>query len=381
MTQLLPILAGSLFWTVATQGSTYGKYGIQKRQPLPNQIVFAMLILSLALPGMLRKTYNDTLIYIRNFAYGNDLSQLLSGGSLHLLQNPGFAVYSALVRTFTDDYTIFFMFPAFFVQYSYMRFIRRHCPNFLMGVILYFCLGTYTFSLAAMKQTIATAILLYAVDFLIEGKNKKFYLTVFLAFLFHTYAICFLILPFFTSTPWTLRTFALLVGILFFMRNFEAVIESFLEIANESGKNVSGSEIIGTASINPLRVAVYAVTPLFALIFRRYQFSGAEDREHNVLVNMSIISVSIMSVGLVSAANMFARMAQYFEFGMICSLPWMIGKTFETQSARLMNLLAVACFAIYFIYTNVFWMPFDEIFVRYTVLEYLEHILQSVVFG
>ena len=381
MTKLLPILVGSLFWAVATQGSTYGKYGIQKRQPTVNQVVFAMLILSLALPSMLRTSYNDTFAYRRNFVYGETLPELLSNGTLHLLQNPAFAVYSALIRTFTDDTTIFFMFPAFFVQYSYMRFIRRHCPDFLMGIILYFCLGTYTFSLAAMKQAIATAILLYGVDFLIEGKTTRFYLAVFLAFLFHTYALCFLILPFFTSTPWTLRTFALLGGILFFMRNFESVINSFLEIANDSGKNVSGSEIIGTDSINPLRVAVYAVTPLFALVFRRYLFWGSADREHNILVNMSIISVSIMSVGLVSAANMFARMAQYFEFGMICSLPWIIRKTFDTQSARLVNLLAVSCFAVYFIYTNVYWMPFDDAYSRYTVMEYIKIVLRNLMFN
>lgn len=377
MIKMLPMLLGGLFWTLMTQWSTYGSYRIEKRQSDGNRIAFMMLVISLALPIGLRRTYNDTGAYLRNFLYGDTLQTLFSSGSLHLLRNPAFQLYSAVIRSFTSNYLIFFMVSAFFVQYSNLRFIRRHCDNFLLGVILYFCLGTYVFSIAAMKQVMAMAVLLYGVDYLIERRYVKFYLMVFLAMLFHTYALIFVILPLFTNKPWTLRTFGLLGVILFFMSNFESVIGSFLEIANDSGKHVSGSEILDTASINPIRVAVYAVTPLFALVFRRYLFYGPEDREHNILINMSIISVSIISVGLVSAANMFSRMAQYFEFGIICGLPWMMKKPFEEQSLRLVNLIAIACFSAYFYYAQMIWMPFDDHFGRYTVMEFVQSLLQG----
>lgn len=380
LTKLLPILIGAFFWAWLTQASTHGRYGIHRQSPI-NYIPFFMLVLTLALPITLRRTYNDTGTYIRSFLYADTLTQLFASNTLHLLRNPAFEIYRAFMRGITDNYMIFFLFPAFFVQYTYMRFIRRHCPNFLVGVALYFFLGTYCFSIAAMKQTLAMAILLYAVDYLIERKYKRFFLTVFIAFLFHTYAIVFLILPAFTVKPWTPRSFLLLLAVYFFMNNFESVITSFLEIANESGKNVSGEEILGTASINPLRVAVYAVTPLLALVFRRYLFASNLDREHNILINMSFLCVAIMSLGLVSAANMFARMGQYFEFGVICALPWMLRKPFEEQSSRLISLLAMVCFAVYFYYANVIWMPFDDHFGRYTVMEFFQNILQEIAFG
>lgn len=380
MTQLLPILIGALFWAWMTEASTRGKYGIHP-QTAANHIPYFMLILTLALPVVLRTRYNDTHAYISNFYRAGTLIELINSGSLHLMRNPLFAIYSSIVRSFTDSTIIFFLFPAVFVQYSYVRFIRRHCPHFMFGIALYIFLGTYTFSLAAMKQVFAMAVLLYAVDFLIERKYTKFYLTVFLAFLFHTYALVFLILPVFTTKPWTARSFVFLLAIFFVMGNFESVITSFLDIANESGKSVSGSEILGTASINPLRVAVYAVTPLCALVFRRYLFTSSRDREHNLLVNMSFICVAIMSIGLVSAANMFARMGQYFEFGLICSLPWILSKPFERMSSYLINLIALVCFAFYFVYANVFWMPFDDAYSRYTLIGALESLLQSLAFG
>ena len=381
MFELLPTLLGGLFCALLTEKSTYGNYRIQKRQPLANRIAFAMLVAFLAYPIALRTAYNDTFNYMRGFAKAKNLSELLGSGSLHLLKNPAFQIYESLIRTFTDNSSIYFLFPAVFVQYSYARFIRRHCPSFFVGMILYFCLGTYTFSMAAMKQVIAMAILLYAVDDLIDRKNKQFYLKVFLAFLFHTYAIVVLILAFFTNKPWTMRTFALLGAVLFVIFNFETVILSFLEIANESGKSVDGSELLGTASINPIRVAVYAVGPLFALVFRRRLFSRQEDREHNILINMSIICVSIMSVGLVSAANMCARLAQYFEFGMICSLPWMVKKPFDKASAKFVTFMMIVCFTGFFLYANLLWTPFDDNFSRLTLMEFVKALMDGMMFG
>lgn len=372
MTKLLPIIIGAFIWAWLTERTTVGQYGVNKKQSGQNRFFFFMLILTLALPIMLRRTYNDTGSYINGFLSAPTLSELLAEGSLHLLRNPLFRVYESLIKTFTDNYMIYFMFPAFFVQYSYMRFIRKHSHSLVLGVAIFLFLGAYTFAIAAMKQTMAMAILLYAVDALIERKQTKFFLLVFLAFLFHTYAISFLILPLFTTKPWTLRTFVLLFAVYIIMRNFDSVIGSFLDFANESGKNVAEEEVIGTAGINPIRVAVYAVTPLFALVFRRYMFTGQEDRAHNILVNMSILTVAIMSIGLINAANMFARMAQYFEFGLICSLPWMVKTVFNKYSAQVVMVLAIGCFLGYFCYANMVQIYFDNHFGRYTVMEFLQ---------
>lgn len=380
MTKILPIIIGAFFWAWMTEVSTRGKYGIHK-QSAANAIPFFMLVLTLALPVTLRRSFNDTNAYIRGFLQADPIDIFLQTGQMRLLSNPLFYLYESLVRTFTDNHTIFFLFPAFFVQYSFVRFIRRHSPSFVMGVGLYLFLGTYVFSLAAMKQTIAMAILLYAVDALIERKNIRFYLLVFLAFMFHTYALMFLILPMFTVKPWSPRAFLILLAALLVMRNFNSVFSAFVDFANESGKYVSSEEIIGTAGINPIRVAVYAVPSVFALVFRRYVFNEALDREHNILVNMAFLTVTIMSVGLVNAANMFGRMGQYFEFGLICSLPWMLTKPFDEYSTRLVFLLAIGCFAGYFCYSNLVQINFDYSYYRYTVLEFFEIVRQDLLFS
>lgn len=380
MTQIIPFVIGALFWAWMTEASTRGKYGLHTQSAV-NYIPFFMLVLTLALPAVLRTRYNDTVAYIRGFYNALPIQTAFQQeGYLHILQNPLFRIYESLIHTFTDNHTVFFLFPAFFVQYSYVRFIRRHSPSLFMGIGLYIFLGSYVFSLAAMKQTIAMAILLFAVDALIARKNVRFYLLVFVAFLVHTYALVFLILPLFTVKPWSPRSLLVLLGAIYVMRNFNTVLEGFMEFANESGKNVSSDEIIGVAGINPIRVAVYSIPPLFALVFRRYLFADGTDREHNIIVNMSFITLSIMSIGLVNAANMFGRMGQYFEFGVICGLPWMLTKPFDKQSERLVSLIAILCFAGYFCYANLIQINFDANYSRITVLEFLERILQELIF-
>ena len=380
MKTLLPILLLSILFAWLTERTTEGTFGKGNRQSGTNKFLFLALLTTLVLPVGLRQEYNDTLAYINHFNNSPTLKGLLNSGGLELLGNPAFEIYTAIIRSFTDNYHIYLMLPAVFVQYSFVTTIRRYSSSFTLGIGIYICLGTYLFSMAALKQTIAMAILLFAVDALIARKNVRFYLLVFVAFLVHTYALVFLILPLFTVKPWSPRSLLVLLGAIYVMRNFNTVLEGFMEFANESGKNVSSDEIIGVAGINPIRVAVYSIPPLFALVFRRYLFADGTDREHNIIVNMSFITLSIMSIGLVNAANMFGRMGQYFEFGVICGLPWMLTKPFDKQSERLVSLIAILCFAGYFCYANLIQINFDANYSRITVLEFLERILQELIF-
>lgn len=372
MQTLLPIFVCSLLLAYLTERTTVGEYGDGQRQSRQNKLFAFLLMLVLALPVGLRYMYNDTGAYIAGFRSSVTITELFRSDELHLLQNPAFEIYNSLVRTFTDNYHIFFLIPAFFVQYSYIRFIRRYSPSFVLGIGLYILLGTYVFSIAAMKQTIAMAILLFAIPHLLKKQYVLYFLLVFAAFLFHAYAIAFAVLPLFAGKPWTFRTFLLIGLALWVMNNFETAIGAFLDYAGEQGKNIAEYEVFDNASINGLRIAVYAVGPAMSLLVRPYLFRSEEEKAYQLLVHMSIISVAVMSLGTVSGANMFGRMAQYFEFGMICSLPWMIQKAFRPKSARIVTAVAACCFFAYFFYAYQINIVFDDHYRAVTVFQFLQ---------
>lgn len=370
MKTLLPIFLLSLFFAYMTERTTSGQY-MKDRQSFSNKLFYFLLLLTLTLPVGLRRIYNDTGAYIDNFLNSESLSELLASGNLHILANPAFNIYCSVMRDLTDNYHIFLMLPAILVQYAFVSTIRRYSANFTQGIGLYFCLGSYVLTMAAMKQTIATAIVLLALPSLMDGKTWKYCLLVFLAFLFHTYSIAFLILPLFTDKPWNLRTLLFLAGILIVINNFESVINSFLEYANESGKSVAEYEVFDNAQINLFRVMVYAVVPLMALLLYPYLFRGSYPKHYNVLINMSIISCAVMSLGTINGANMFGRMGNYFEVGIICSAGWIVKRAFESRSARYIGYIATGCFLFYFYYAYAVALDFDAEYRAVSVLDFL----------
>lgn len=375
MKTLVPILILSLLFAYLTEKTTTGEYGRGIRQSHQNKLFFIILVILLTMPVGLRRIYNDTGMYISHFQDSMTLAQLLTSGELHILNNPLFNIYTAFMRSLTDNYHIYFMISALFVQYTYVSFIRKYSSSFTLGIGLYVCLGTYVFSFAAMKQTIAMAFLMLAIPKLLDKKYLQYFLLVIVAFLFHSYAIAFAVLPLFIVKPWSIRTFILLGIVFVTMLNFEPVIGSFLEYVNESGKMLSEYEVFDNAQVNIFRVAVYGVVPLMSLVLKPYLFKDNNDRKYNLMIHMSIISFAFMLLGTINGANMFGRMANYFEFGIICSISWTINKAFEKSSARAITVVAAFCFLIYFYYAYKIAMDFDAEYRAISLWEFIQSLL------
>jgi hypothetical protein len=194
----------------------------------------------------------------------------------------------------------------------------------------------------------------------LEAKHYvRYYLLVFLAMLFHTYALFYVALPLFSNKPWKPFTYIFVFLVVVLMMNFEEAIQSFMEQANELGKEIDDGEVLHEHTINLFRLAVYAVPPLISFIFQRRIFHNSKTM-HHILVHMSIISLAFMVMGTQSGANMFARMAHYFEIGTVCCLPWMLKKPFDKASYRLVIIVTVLCFLCFFVYANGLSGSFDD---------------------
>ena len=88
---------------------------------------------------------------------------------------------------------------------------------------------------------------------------------------------------------------------------------------------------------------------------------------------MSVISLCFMLMGSRAGANMFSRMAHYFEIGTICILPWLVQKPFVRDSYRVIVSVAVLCFGVFFIYAYGINMNFDT---EYRSLKIFESMLE-----
>ena len=254
-----------------------------------------------------------------------------------------------------------------------VQFIKRNVDpeNFAFSMFLYTAIGTLMLTLAAQKQALAMSILTLALPALFEKKYIRYYLIVFLAGLIHTYAWTFFFLPLLATKPWSFRTFILLGITIVVMYTFQSTISSFLEVADQVGKNIPLEEVFDGNQMNILRVGVYAVVPLITLFFKG-RINYNIDRRNSIFIQMSIISFVFMLMGTQNGANMFGRCANYFQIGIVCSLPWIVRQLFTRQSVTIVLTVAVICFCEFYLYDN---NGFNYEYFRKGIVEFIGEVI------
>ena len=307
-------------------------------------------ILWLTCFSFLRESYNDTGNYIVSFLNAESVSEGIENGTfVDWTGNPFSMLYRSLVHDLTDNYHIYFFFPAVLSSFAVVKLLKRYSVSPAFSLLIFFSIGTYVMYIAALKQCLAMFFLLMALPYAIDKKYVRFYLLVIVAILFHTHAFMFAIIPFLLEKPWGKITWIFLGATLFAMATYEITLGAFMNYAQSIGALVAENEVFDDHQINILRVAVYWVPALFALIFRKRLFY-ISTRSENLFVNMSIVSAFILTIGLIEGANLFARMAGYFEIATAVALPWMINKLFTKKSAQLVTICAAILYFGYFLY-------------------------------
>ena len=359
MLKLLAVFAASLVLAYISEQNTKAAIASGRRYVAHKDWAYVLLVTILVLFAGLRTSYNDTTAYIRGFNEAPTLVEFLSDPeNLNPFKNPLFYFYQSFLKTCGFEAQALILTASLLTQVCFVRFLKCYSTNFVFSIFIYFTLGTFVLTLAAMKQVFGMAVLTLAFPYLERRQWVRYYLVIILAMLFHTYAIAFAVLPLFSARPWRKFTFLFVFAIVVIMMNFEETITEFMEQANDLGKTLAEYEVFDDNTINIFRLAVYAVTPMISFLLQKWVFHDADGLDH-VLIHMSIISLAFMSMGTQSGANMFARMSMYFELGTICSLPKMLERSFEPRSHRLIVTIAVVCFLGFFIYANGINASFD----------------------
>lgn len=300
--------------------------------------------------SFLRTSYNDTWNYI--FAWNNSdgaRAFLESGGLLDLTGNPLSNLWRDISHDISDNYHIYFLLPALLSSFAVVKLFKKYSVNPAFSMLIFFSLGTYIVYVAALKQCFAIFFLLLSIPYAEEKKYVRFYLLVAIAILFHTHAFMFLILPLLFGRPWGSITYLGLLVTIFAMLTYDRTLGAFMEYAQSIGALVDEGEVFDGHQINLIRVAVYWIPSILAFAFRKHLFRESS-RSENLFVNMSTVCAMILTIGTVQAANLFARMAAYFEIATAISLPWMIKKLFTKRSAQFITICASVLYFGYFLY-------------------------------
>ena len=360
MIKLLLVFAAALVLAYISEQNTKATIAAGQRYCVWNDWAYLLLVTILTLFAGLRTSYNDTWNYISAFSKAPAIGEWISNpDSVNPFKNPLFYFFQSLLKTFTSNPQWLIFVTSLITQICFISFFKRYSTHFFFSIFIYFTLGTLVFTLAALKQVLGMAVVTLAFPYLEKKKWWQYYSIVLIAMLIHTYAIAFAILPLFRTRPWKIFTFLFVAATAILMLNFKEAITAFMEQANDLGKTLADYEVFDDSTINVFRLAVYAVPPIVSFVFQKWIFHKNSKMDH-ILTHMSIISLAFMSMGTQSGANMFARMAMYFELGTICILPKMLEETFEQKTYRLVATIAAVCFFGFFLYANIIACDFSQ---------------------
>lgn len=345
--------------------------GIPRRE----RAMTCMIIIVLGFFCGLRTWGNDTVTYLQIYEQIPLLDDLLDNFNISFAQGIGYYILTSFLKTVGFSQQDYLMFYAFATMIPYVLFVRRYSVNMVFGVFLMITTGFYTFAMAAIKQTMATAICLCSIPLALDGKWLRSTLIVVLGSLFHPYALVYLVVPFMMFQPWKGKTILCIVIFVTAGFTLESLIGTVLDITTAMGADYSQTEMLGEG-VNIFRVLVCFVPMLLAIFFGSAMFEDA-GRDVHLMFNLAMVNALIMFVGLFGTANYFARLANYFLPAQVVILPWMLYSAHPTDR-RWMLPATVIGYTGYFFYENAIIRPFDTGYSHMSFWDYVLNLLQRL---
>ncbi len=334
------------------------------------QLFFAIMLCYMIVFAGLRIHFNDTDAYVSAFKRTERFPQILKSMEWVLGENPGFRLLTSLIRTFTDNINVYLMICSAIALFPTVWFVRKYTNNFFLTVFLFFMSGYYVFSLAAIKQTIATAFALIAIDRLLRGKKLRFVLLILLAMTVHPYCLLYFFAPLLMKqVPWRKSTWLVIVITAVASYSFNFLTDLILDVSDILGDNYDAENFVGDG-INFFRVMVYFVPVVISFLWRKTFFEDSSKSE-NLFMNFTIIGAMIMFIGLFGNANMFSRLAMFFDPMIYIALPWMIKKLKGSLPGVVLSFGTYTAYPLFFSYQMLVASNFDYSFTSITLRQFL----------
>lgn len=283
---------------------------------------------------------NDTHEYIRIF---EQVDQSFIDSTRY---EAGYLWLNVFLKYISDNYQIIFIVTSIFIYYSFGRFILKYSSYPLLSVILFFSYGFYSFSFTAIRQGIALAILLYSFDRILKGQFWRFLAIVFIASLFHSTAILFVIAYLSRIVKPSWKTFILFAGGGFVGTIIFSVILNYVFQLFPMYQTYTSKSYVGDAGLaNMLYIILSSLILFFSYSLikpRRYESQILPLNESLLVLVLFAVVLYILSL----KANILDRIALYFNVFSIVLLPNALKRT-SVFNRALFTLFIVVFFYIY----------------------------------
>jgi transmembrane protein EpsG len=313
-----------------------------------NRITYIFLVsIDLILQSGLRNVAvgADTYEYFRNFEsvkfqswdyiYFSFSNYYVNG----IGKEPAYQLIQKCIQLVVDDYQVYLIILATFFFVSLGRFLYKYSTylsDLIFAYILYAILFYQFFSITGHRQTIATAIILFSFDFIINRKLIKFTLIVLIAFLFHKSALIFF--PFYFVANFKKLNLLYLGTLIIFpiLMVYKNQISGLMKILagyDEYGEYTGA----GTYTFTFLILLIYLIS------FLRLRFLNNMDDNFKPIFASLILAILFTPLTFVNPSAM--RIVLYFSIFLMVQLPALMN-TFLLQNIRLRGMILTSAITL-----------------------------------
>ena len=321
-------------------------------------ITALMLVIPYILWAGYRGYYVDTGAYIRHFMKASSsLSEI--PGMIGTEDDWGFYCFIVFLKSLgVQSYQVFFLIMATIHILCMVYIFRRYSTDLWISFFLFIASTDYmSWMQNGIRQFTAVCITFAAFELLVRKKYIWFTIVTLIASTFHGSAL--LMLPFayvMVGPALNRKTYLMTVAVALmipFMDSFTPILEELL--SDTQYNDVMTGEIWATDDGTSLiRVLVYSVPALIALLGRRY-IRGSHDRAVNMCINASMITMAVYLVSAFTSGIYIGRIPIYTTLHCYTVLPWLIDQIFEKLTARLIKLMLIVFYLLFFTFQMSQW--------------------------
>ena len=299
-------------------------------------------------------------MYEYDTAHLNNISSLGALFDANERRGPAWIILETLCRRLSSEFVFFKLIIAGFANWVFFRFIRKHSQYPFISVLFYGIILYLHLNFNAYRQFVAIALFLLGYEYLTDRKWLRYYLMVFIAYMFHSSAIVCAIFPLFLFLKVSKRS-AYIIGAIILILTGAAIVGDFNQLLLQGvmlyGGDMSSDLEYATAlyldgqnsnlNINGL-IFVLIQT---AINFFVFLFSDKTREYKNDDYKMLIVFIIFYALNF-TVPVLFFRLLFYVQMFYICLLPQSI-KNFVARMLPATNSVVIAVILSLFIVTPI----------------------------
>ncbi len=261
---------------------------------------------------------------------------------------PGYCACVWLCNGLGIGYNMFIALLSSVSLWLLMRFFRHRSEYPMMSMVLYAGLYFFYYNLVLMRQMVAVVAFMYALGYMIDGKNWRFVWAVLLGALFH-YSILVLIPAYFFIRYFRVNLFGILLlatgalafrmlGAMFLVDTLNDAGLAFL--ASRADGYMAGAQS-GGYTVNPIEfVKVAVMVPLIWVMYGRIREAPGGE----MLVKCYLIYIATL-IAFYNIEVLF-RVSMYFDLALTLLVPLIVSRIHMQKAPVLLAVGALAVFSI-----------------------------------